>query len=123
MDALASLEQAAAAAVGETAHDFRTQDGSVSDFFTTLGGEIHAPGGAGGYRDLGGSSLPAADGSTGGDYGVGDARRLVGQISSGGGGPVREMVDASSYLVAPSNPENPVQDLRRRDPRRHRLGG
>ena len=132
MDALASLEQAAAAAVGETAHDFRTQDGSVSDFFTTLGGEIGSSGGAGGYPDLGGPTLPAAGESAGADYGdvnswlwekgadtvgavgdgVGDARQLIERISSGGGGPVRELVDASSFLVAPSNPENPVQDLR-----------
>ena len=132
MDALASLEQAAAAAVGETAQDFRQQDGSVSDFFTTLAGEVGG-GGGGDYPDLGGPTLPAASESADGDYGdvnswiwekgadtvgsvsdgVADAEKLIERVGEwGGGGQVREMVDASSYLVAPSNPENPVQDLR-----------
>ncbi len=137
MDALASLEQAAAAAVGETAVDFRNQDGSVSDFFTTLGGELGACGGAAGptgpYPDLRGPTLPVAGESAGGDHGdvnsfiwekgadtvgavgdgVSDARQLIERVGDlGNGGPVREQVDATSYLVAPSNPENPVQDLR-----------
>jgi hypothetical protein len=133
MDALASLEQAAAAAVGETARDFRDQDGAVGDFFTAMGSEMGVGGGAaGGYPDLGGPTLPAAGESADADHGevnswvwekgadtvgavgdgVDDARRLVDKVKHGGGGPVREAVDATSYLVAPSNPENPVQDLR-----------
>lgn len=82
MDALGTLEQAAAAAVGETALVFRQQDGSISDFFVTLAGEV-------------------------GD-GVADARKPVDQVSQwGAGGQVREVANATSYLVAPSNPENP----------------
>lgn len=132
MDALGTLEQAAAAAVGDTALDFRQQDGSVSDFFVTLAGEVGGAGG-GDYPDLAGPTLPPAGESADGDYGqvnswiwqkgadtvgavgdgVADARKLVDQVSQwGSGGQVREVADATSYLVAPSNPENPVQDLR-----------
>jgi len=128
---LAELEQAMAGAVGDTHLDVADQDGQVGDAFSRLLGRL-GPGGADdSYPELtGGPALPAAGEAAPGDYGdvesffwqKGEAtvQALGGAVADVGGivdgltpsGEVNELVDASSFLVAPQAPDNPVSDLR-----------
>lgn len=133
MEGLAKAQHLGATGVGETARDFRDQDSSISDHFSDLTARTGRTVRNLDYVDLTGHSLPAAGSSAGkghGDVsswiwekgadmkshvtdGAGDVRHLVDQASQWGTqGSVREVSNASSYLVAPQNPENPVQDLR-----------
>jgi hypothetical protein len=128
---LAELEQAMAGAVGDTQVDVADQDGKVGDAFTKLFGRLGAHGADDHYPELGdGPALPAAGQTAPGDYGdvesffwqkgeataqalsagVDDVRGLVDGLSPMDH--VAELVDASSFLVAPQAPDNPVSDLR-----------
>jgi hypothetical protein len=130
---LGSIELAAAASVGDTARDFADSDGKVGDSFSKLIARLGASSPDGGYPDLGGPSLGSAGSSAPSDYGsvdsnlvekaqgtidnitgsAGTAAEMIARIGSlGAPTSVTEMTDASSYLVAPQAPENPVQDLR-----------
>lgn len=130
---LENLEQAAAAAVGDTARDFAESDGRVGDAFSHIMGRLQASSAGSGYPELTGPSLGAAGESADGDYGDVDSwfwqkagsavdtvtsvphevsTLLDGMKQMGAPRQVTEMVDASSYLVPPQAPENPVQDLR-----------
>jgi uncharacterized protein YukE len=128
---LAELEQAMAGAVGDTQVDVADQDGQVGDAFSKLLGRL-GPGGADdSYPELtAGPALPAVGESAPGDYGdvesffwqkgeatvqalsgaASDVRGIVDRITPSG--EVTELVDASSFLVAPQSPDNPVSDLR-----------
>ncbi|MGI8701066.1 MAG: hypothetical protein ACR2JU_07645 [Nocardioidaceae bacterium] len=130
---LGRLETATAGAVGDTAQDLAHTDGQVGQTFHKLLGRLGSGGAGTAYPDLGGATLPTAGESAPDDYGhvdsyfwqknwdsaqalaggADDARNLVHQVM-GAGGPhqVTELVDASSFLVSPSNPDNFVQDLR-----------
>ena len=130
---LGSIELAAAASVGDTARHFADSDGKVGDSFSKLIARLGATAPDGGYPDLGGPTLGSAGESAPGDYGsvdsniiekaqgtvdtitdsAGTAAELIARIGQlGAPTAVTEMTDASSYLVAPQCPENPVQDLR-----------
>jgi hypothetical protein len=130
---LGSIELAAAASVGDTARDFADSDGKVGESFSKLIGRLGASAPDGGYPDLGGPTLGSAGSSAPGDYGsvdsflwekaegtvdtitgsAGSAQELVDRIGTlGAPTAVGEMADASSYLVPPQAPDNPVQDLR-----------
>jgi hypothetical protein len=130
---LAELEQAMAGAVGDTQLDVADSDGKVGDAFSKLMGRIGAHGADDGYPDLGGPTLPAAGQSAPSDYGsvesffwqkgvaaveavqggVSDVQGLIRDVGDWGQDqPVRELVDASSFLVPGQAPENPVSDLR-----------
>lgn len=130
---LESIELAAAAAVGDTARDFADSDGKVGESFSRLVGRLGGPGRAGSYPDLGGPALGPAGESAAGDYGDVDSwfwQKADSTVDSLAGAPrdvqqmidqlgrlgaprrVSELVDASTYLVPPQAPENPVQDLR-----------
>jgi len=130
---LGELEQAIAGAVGDTQVDVADQDGRVGDAFTKLIGRLGADGADDSYPDLGGPSLPAAGESAPDGYGgvesffwekgeatvealtggVSDVQGLVDQLGQWGGTQsVTEVADASSFLVTPQAPENPVSDLR-----------
>ncbi|MDP3890968.1 hypothetical protein [Nocardioides sp.] len=121
MTALSGLETSLATAVGDTAIDVADNDGQV--------GTQHTPP----YHDLGGPTLPPAGDSAPSDYGsvdsyfwekgistgesigggIDDARALIDDVGQWGTpSTVTERVDASSFLVPPSAPENFVQDLR-----------
>jgi uncharacterized protein YukE len=128
---LAELEQAMAGAVGDTQVDVADQDGRVGDAFSKLLGRL-GPGGADdSYPELtGGPALPPAGESAPGDYGdvesffwqkgAATVEALSGAASDVQGivdgltpaGQVTELVDASSFLVAPHAPDDPVSDLR-----------
>ena len=130
---LEHLEQAAAAAVGDTARDFAESDSRVGDSFSHILGRLKASSAGHGYPELTGPTLGAAGESADGDYGDVDSwfwqkgGSTVDTVTSvphevsvllhgidqmGAPRQVTELVDASSYLVAPQAPENPVQDLR-----------
>ncbi|MDX6374131.1 MAG: hypothetical protein QOD98_3119 [Nocardioidaceae bacterium] len=128
---LAALEQAMAAAVGDTQVDVADQDGKVGDAFTKLFGRLGTDGADDRYPELGnGPALPAAGQGAPGDYGdvesffwqkgEATAQALSGGVSDIQGlidgltptGHVTELADASSFLVAPQAPDNPVSDLR-----------
>ena len=130
---LAELEQAMAGAVGDTQLDVADQDGRVGDAFTKLIGRIGAHGADDNYPELDGPTLPAAGEGAPDGYGdvesffwqkdqamvealsgsVSDVRGLIDQVGQWGSTQqVTEVMDASSFLVAPHAPENPVQDLR-----------
>ena len=130
---LGELEQAMAGAVGDTQLDVADQDGKVGDAFTKLIGRLGADGADPSYPDLGGPTLPAAGESAPDGYGgvesffwekgeaavqalsggAGDVRGLIDELGQWGGSQsVTEVADASSFLVSPQAPENPVQDLR-----------
>lgn len=131
--AVAHLHGGTAAAVGHHAADVRSTDQGVGQTFSTLLGDLGSGGAAGDYPDLGGPTLgPAAEGAPDG-YGSVDSH-LIDKAASigddiaesisdtlgiasdlGGWGeetPVRELVDASSFLVPGEAPDNFVQDLR-----------
>jgi uncharacterized protein YukE len=130
---LGSIELAAAASVGGTARDFADSDGKVGDSFSKLIARLGASSPDGGYPDLGGPTLGSAGSSAPSDYGsvdsniiekaegtidtltgsAGTAAEMIARLGSlGAPTAVAELTDASSYLVAPQAPENPVQDLR-----------
>jgi hypothetical protein len=130
---LGELEQGMAGAVGDTQVDLADSDGQVGDAFTKLMGRLGAHGADDSYPDLGGPALPAAGESAPDGYGdvesffwekgaamgeavsggISDIQGLVHDVGGWGStGQVTELVDASSFLVAPSAPDNPVQDLR-----------
>jgi hypothetical protein len=130
---LAELEQAMAGAVGDTQLDVADSDGKVGDAFSKLIGRLGVHGADNNYPDLGGPTLPAAGEGAPDGYGdvesffwekneaaaeavsgsLGDVKGLVDQVGQWGSTThVSELMDASSFLVAPSAPENPVQDLR-----------
>jgi hypothetical protein len=131
---LAELEQAMAGAVGDTLADVADQDGKVGDAFTKLLGRLGADGADDHYPELtNGPTLPAADQSAPSDYGgvesffwekgeatvqalggaVSDVRGLVHDLGQWGSTQhVTEVADASSFLVPPQAPDNPVSDLR-----------
>jgi uncharacterized protein YukE len=131
---LAELEQAMAGAVGDTQVDVADQDGKVGDAFTKLIGRLGADGADDSYPELtNGPTLPAAGDSAPGGYGdvesffwqkgeaavhavsdgAGDVQGLIHDLGQWGGTQhVTELVDASSFLVAPQAPDNPVSDLR-----------
>ena len=132
--ALGELEQAMAGAVGDTQMDVADQDGRVGDAFTKLFGRLGADGADDHYPELtNGPALPAAGQSAPGGYGdvesffwqkgeataealgggVEDLQRLVHDLGQWGSTQqVSELVDASSYLVTPQAPDDPVSDLR-----------
>jgi uncharacterized protein YukE len=128
---LAELEQAMAGAVGDTQIDVADQDGRVGDAFTKLFGRLGTDGADDHYPELGnGPALPAAGQSAPGDYGdvesffwqkgeataqalgggVSDIKGLIDGLTPNGH--VTELADASSFLVTPQAPDNPVSDLR-----------
>jgi hypothetical protein len=128
---LAELEQAMAGAVGDTQVDVADQDGHVGDAFTKLLGRLGPDGADDSYPELThGPTLPAAGESAPSDYGdvesffwqkgeatvqaisggVGDVKGLIDGLTPTSH--VTELVDASSFLVAPQAPDNPVSDLR-----------
>jgi uncharacterized protein YukE len=131
---LGELEQAMAGAVGDTQVDVADQDGKVGDAFSKLLGRLGADGADDHYPELAsGPTLPAADQSAPGDYGgvesffwqkgeatvqalsngVSDAAGVVHDLGQWGSTQhVTEVVDASSFLVSPQAPDNPVSDLR-----------
>jgi hypothetical protein len=131
---LAELERAMAGAVGDTQVDVADQDGKVGDAFTRLLGRLGADGADDHYPELtNGPTLPAAGQSAPGDYGsvesffwqkgeatvqavgggVSDVAGLIHDLGQWGSTQqVTELVDASSFLVAPQAPDNPVSDLR-----------
>ena len=130
---LGELEQAMAGAIGDTHVDVADQDGKVGDAFSKLIGRLGTGGADDHYPELGGPTLPAAGESApdgyGGvesffwqkgeaavealDGGVSDVRGLIDQLGQWGGTQkVTELVDASSFLVSPQAPDNPVSDLR-----------
>ena len=130
---LGELEQAMAGAVGDTQLDVADQDGRVGDAFSKLFGRLGADGADDHYPGLDGPRLPAAGERAPDGYGdvesffwqkdeamvealsggVGDIRDLVEQVTRWGSTQqVTELMDASSFLIAPHAPENPVQDLR-----------
>ncbi|HET6937773.1 MAG TPA: hypothetical protein VFI19_04185 [Nocardioides sp.] len=131
---LAELEQAMAGAVGDTQVDVADQDGKVGDAFTKLLGRLGADGADDHYPQLtSGPTLPPAGQSAPGDYGsvesffwqkgeatvqalAGGVRDVAGLVHDlqqwGSTQHVTELVDASSFLVAPQAPDNPVSDLR-----------
>ena len=127
--ALGELEQAMAGAVGDTQMDVADQDGRVGDAFTKLFGRLGADGADDHYPELtNGPALPAAGQSAPGGYGdvesffwqkgeataealgggIEDLQRLVHDLGQWGSTQqVSELVDASSYLVAPQAPDEP----------------
>jgi hypothetical protein len=130
---LGELEQAMAGAVGDTQVDVADSDGKVGDAFGKLIGRIGVHGADSDYPDLGGPALPAAGEGAPEGYGgvesffwekneaavealsgsLGDVHGLVDQVGQWGSSPhVSELMDASSFLVTPQAPDNPVQDLR-----------
>ena len=131
---LAELEQAMAGAVGDTQTDVADHDGKVGDAFTKLLGRLGADGADDHYPELtNGPTLPAAGESAPTDYGsvesffwekgeagvqalsggVDDIEGLVHDLGQWGATQhVSELLDPSSFLVAPQAPENPVSDLR-----------
>jgi hypothetical protein len=130
---LEQIELAAAAAVGDTARDFADSDGKVGESFSKLIGRLGVSGQDGSYPDLAGPTLGAAGEGAEADYGdvdswvwekagsaaetlagaPHDVQQLIDQLGQlGTPRRVSELVDASSYLVPPQAPENPVQDLR-----------
>jgi hypothetical protein len=129
---LAELEQAMAGAVGDTQVDVADQDGKVGDAFTKLVGRLGVHGADDHYPELGGPDLPAAGQSAPDGYGdvesffwqkgeataqaltggVADIMGLIHGLSGSSGQHVTELVDSSSFLVAPQAPDNPVSDLR-----------
>ena len=130
---LGELEQAMAGAVGDTQVDVADQDGKVGDAFTKLIGRLGADGADDHYPDLGGPTLPAAGEGAPDGYGdvesffwekgeataqalgggVSDIQGLIHDLGQWGSTQhVTELVDASSFLVAPQAPDNPVSDLR-----------
>ncbi|MBB6628361.1 hypothetical protein H5V45_13625 [Nocardioides sp. KIGAM211] len=133
--ALAGIETATAASVGDTAVDLADSDGKVGDAFSKLIARLGGPGGTASspYPDLGGPTLGAASGGAEDGYGgvegnlitkayatgenlgnsINDAQSLIDSLGQwGSGGTVTEVSDASSYLVPGQSPENFVQDLR-----------
>lgn len=132
-NALGELEQGMAGAVGDTQVDLADSDGQVGDAFTKLMGRLGTHGADDSYPDLGGPALSAAGQSAPSGYGdvesffwekgaamgeaisgsISDIQGLIHDVGQWGStGQVTELVDASSFLVAPGAPENPVQDLR-----------
>jgi hypothetical protein len=130
---LGELEQAMAGAVGDTQVDVADQDGRVGDAFTKLIGRLSADGADDHHPELGGPTLPAAGESAPDGYGdvesffwekgeataqalcggVSDIQGLIHDLGQWGSPQqVTELVDASSFLVAPQAPDNPVSDLR-----------
>jgi uncharacterized protein YukE len=130
---LAELEQAMAGAVGDTQVDVADQDGKVGDAFTKLIGRLGPDGADDSYPELGGPTLPAAGQSAPDGYGdaesffwqkgeataqavsggVSDIQGLIHDLGQWGSTQhVTELVDASSFLVPPQAPDNPVSDLR-----------
>ncbi|WP_121251228.1 hypothetical protein [Nocardioides ferulae] len=127
------LEQAMVDAVGRTAADLAATDATVGEQFADLATRLGGGSVPGSAPDLGGPPLPPAAESAPEGHGsvdsyawekaqgtvdtlsggAADAVSLIEGLSQWGAtGPVREVVDASSFLVAPQVPENPVQDLR-----------
>ena len=130
---LGELEQAMAGAVGDTQVDVADSDGQVGDAFSKLIGRLGIHGADSSYPDLGGAVLPAAGEGAPDGYGgvesffwekneaaaealsgsVSDVSGLIDQVGQWGSPTqVTELMDASSFLVPPQAPDNPVQDLR-----------
>lgn len=127
------LHSATAGAVGHHAADVRATDQVVRDSFTQILGEIGGGGPVADYPDLDGPPLGPASESAPDGYGsveshyvdkmsaigqdigqsIADTVGIAADVNGWGEAtPVREVVDASSFLVPGQAPENFVQDLR-----------
>lgn len=130
---LGQIDRGVAIAVGDTGRDIKHADHKVHDEFNKLLSLLSGHSGGGTpYPDLGGPTLSSAgedapdgygdvnsyvwqkiDSATGSvTSGVDDAEALISQLVHGSSGHVTELYNASSFLVTPNAPENPVQDLR-----------
>jgi uncharacterized protein YukE len=129
---LEHLERSTAAGVGVFSVDIRDHDGKVKGILDDVTAQVTTQGPELSYPDLGGATLPPADGGAPDGYGgvesyfftkayatgegladsAKDAQALIESLQSGAGGTVSEVSDASSFLVPGQAPENFVQDLR-----------